>query len=129
MKGQLHHIEIYVKSLEKSYEFWSWLLSEMGYELYQSWNSGFSYVLGQTYLVFVQTEDKHLDIPFHRCKAGLNHLAFHGENKQFVDDITTKLKERGIPILYEEKHPHAGGNDNYGVYFEDPDRLKVEITL
>ena len=30
--------------------------------------------------------------------------------------------------LYEEKHPYAGGPDYYAVYFEDSDRMKVEIT-
>lgn len=128
MKGVLHHIEIYVKDLNKSKDFWGWLLHELGYKEYQTWPQGISYILEKTYIVFVQVEEKFLDIPYHRCRAGLNHLAFHGGSKEFVDDITLKLRIKGIKILYENKHPYAGGPDYYAVYFEDPDRMKVEIT-
>ncbi len=128
MKGTLHHIEIYVRDLNKSKEFWGWLLNELGYKEYQSWEHGISYILEKTYIVFVQVEEKFLDVPYHRCRAGLNHLAFHGGSNEFIDEITIKLKNRGVKILYEDKHPYAGGPDYYAVYFEDPDRMKVEIT-
>ncbi len=127
MKGTLHHIEIYVENLAKSKAFWGWLLEELGYKEYQSWPQGVSYILDQSYLVFVQVEEKYLDIPYHRCRAGLNHLAFHGGSKAFVDDMSLKLRQKGVQILYEDKHPYAGGQDYYAVFFEDPDRMKVEI--
>jgi catechol 2,3-dioxygenase-like lactoylglutathione lyase family enzyme len=129
MQGSLHHVEIYVRDLERSREFWAWLLERLGYTLYQEWSEGFSYILGETYIVFVQAESRFLDIPYHRCRAGLNHLAFHAESREFVDEITAELKARNIPILYPDRHPHAGGEDCYAVFFEDPDRMKVEITL
>ena len=128
MKGVLHHIEIYVKNLEKSKEFWGWLLAELGYREYQKWSKGISYILDNTYIVFVQVEDKYIDYNYHRCKPGLNHLAFYGESKNFVDEITKKLRNKGVRILYDDKHPYAGGANHYAVYFEDPDRMKVEIV-
>jgi len=126
-KGLLHHIELYVSNLDKSIEFWSWFLTDLGYELFQEWDQGKSYKLGETYIVFVQVEDKHLDISYHRCKAGLNHLAFHAESREHVDRITKELKEKNIKVLYEDKHPYAGGEGYYAVYFEDPERMKVEL--
>jgi len=128
MKGMLHHVEIYVKDLEKTKEFWGWLLAELGYSEYQSWEQGISYILDKSYLVFVQAEDRFLDAPYHRCRPGLNHLAFHGGSREFVDAITAKLKQKATKILYEDLHPYAGGEDYYAVYFEDPDRMKVEIV-
>ena len=128
MKGTLHHIELYVKDLNKSKEFWGWLLDELGYKEYQKWEQGISYILEKTYIVFVQVEERFLDIPYHRCRPGLNHLAFHGGSKAFVDKVTLKLREKNVKILYEDKHPYAGGEGYYAVYFEDPDRMKVEIT-
>lgn len=128
MKGTLHHVEIYVRDLETSRQFWSWLLERLGYTLFQEWDAGFSYLLGETYIVFVQVEDRYLDIPYHRCRAGLNHLAFHAESREFVDQITLELRSRGTTILYQDRHPYAGGEDYYAVFFEDPDRMKVEIT-
>jgi len=128
MKGSLHHIELYVKDLNKSIEFWGWLLGELGYKEYQQWEQGISYILDKTYIVFVQVEERFLDIPYHRCRPGLNHLAFDGGSKEFVDKVTLKLREMNVKLLYEDKHPYAGGEGYYAVYFEDPDRMKVEIT-
>lgn len=128
MKGTIHHIEINVSDLKKTIEFWGWLLPELGYEKYQEWNKGISYKLLDTYLVFVQTEEKFLDIIYHRKRTGLNHIAFHAESRAMIDDLTNGLKERKIEILYEDKHPFAGGKDYYAVFFEDPDRIKVELV-
>lgn len=129
MRGILNHVEIYVSNLEKTREFWGWLLPKLGYTEEFNQDAGIvNYFLGETYLVFVQTEERFLDSSYHRCKVGLNHLAFHGDGKEFVDEITDELREKGITILYEEKHPYAAGPDYYAVFFEDPDRIKVEIT-
>ena len=127
-KGLIHHIEINVSDLNKSIDFWGWLLAELGYELDQEWESGQSFRIGDTYIVFVQTEDKYKDIPYHRCRTGLNHLAFHAESRQQVDDLTKKLKEKDVLILYQNQHPFAGGKNHYAVFFEDPDRIKVELV-
>lgn len=127
-KGLLHHIEIYVSDLKRSSDLWGWLLEELGYKPFQKWSDGQSWKLGETYIVFVQTEERFLDVPYHRCRVGLNHLAFHADSRQQVDNITEKLKNKGITILYTEQHPFAGGDNHYAVYFEDPDRIKVELV-
>ncbi|MGG3621999.1 VOC family protein [Bacillus gobiensis] len=124
----LHHIEIYVSDLEKSIDFWSWLLDDLDYSLFQKWDEGASWKYRDTYLVFVQAKEKYQDVPYHRCRVGLNHLAFHARSFEHVDQMTAKLKEKGIPILYEDKQPYAGGPQHYAVYFEDPDRIKVELV-
>ncbi|WP_107841306.1 VOC family protein [Metasolibacillus meyeri] len=127
-KGLLHHIELYVSNLAHSVEFWGWFLEELGYEPFQKWETGQSWKLADTYIVFVQTEERFLDIPYHRCRVGLNHLAFHANSREHVDAMTTKLQEKGIHLLYTKKHPFAGGEQYYAVYFEDPDRIKVELV-
>ncbi|MEZ4978654.1 MAG: VOC family protein [Chitinophagales bacterium] len=128
MKGTLHHIEIYVSNLEKSKEFWTWFLSELGYEIFQTWEEGISYKLANTYLVFVQTEAAFLEHFYHRKRTGLNHLAFHAESRAMVDTFREKLIERKIPLLYDNKYPFAGGANYYALFFEDPDRIKVELV-
>jgi catechol 2,3-dioxygenase-like lactoylglutathione lyase family enzyme len=124
----LHHLEIYVSNLSKTIDFWDWFLTELGYEPYQKWDSGISWKYGNTYIVFAQAEERFLDVPYHRSRAGLNHLAFHAKSKEQVDQITKQLKEKGVNILYQEKHPFAGGDSHYAVFFEDPDRIKVELV-
>jgi catechol 2,3-dioxygenase-like lactoylglutathione lyase family enzyme len=129
MRGQLHHVEIYVSDLKTSREFWDWLFTHLGYTLYSEWPQGVSWRLGVTYLVFVQTEERFKDVEYHRCRTGLNHLAFHGGSREEVDELTELLKSRGVKILYEDKHPYAGGPNYYAVFFEDPDRIKVEVVV
>lgn len=128
MKGTLHHIELYVSNLQESKKFWSWFLQELGYDEFQQWDGGISYKLNDTYIVFVQANEKYLDIPYHRKRVGLNHLAFHAESRAEVDQMKEKLKEKDITILYEDQYPFAGGPNYYALYFEDPDRIKVELV-
>ncbi|MDM5207720.1 VOC family protein [Cytobacillus kochii] len=127
-KGMIHHIELYVSELSRSVAFWDALLTELGYSRFQTWEYGQSWKIENSYLVIVQVEEKYLDIPYHRCRVGLNHLAFHAQSREQVDVITEKLRENHVTILYEDKHPFAGGTGHYAVYFEDPDRMKVEIV-
>ena len=123
-----HHVEMNVSNLEKSAEFWGWFLSELGYAPFQKWDKGVSYKNGAAYIVFVQTEERFMDISFHRGRTGLNHLAFHADSREQVNEMTRKLREKGIPVLYEDRHPYAGGPSHYAVFFEDPDRIKVELV-
>ncbi|MBM7633087.1 VOC family protein [Geomicrobium sediminis] len=127
-RGLIHHIEIYVSNLEMSTMFWESLLESLGYFKDQQWELGVSWKLGDTYLVFVQTEERYLDVAYHRKRTGLNHLAFYADSKEHVDQLTLQLKDQGVTVLYEEHHPYAGGESHYAVYFEDPDRIKVEIV-
>lgn len=124
----LHHVELNVSDLDKAEEFWGWFLGKLGYERYQKWDQGLSYRQGKTYIVFVQTETKYMDVPYHRSRVGLNHVAFHAESREHVDQMTAELRERGTTILYLDRHPYAGGEEHYAVFFEDPDRIKVELV-
>jgi catechol 2,3-dioxygenase-like lactoylglutathione lyase family enzyme len=124
----IHHIELYVSDLNVSMDFWEWLLGGLGYTRFQSWENGSSFKLGETYLVFVQVEDRFKDKSYHRCGVGLNHLAFQARSREQVDEVTRILEQREVPILYQDRHPYAGGGTHYAVYFEDPDRIKAELV-
>lgn len=128
LMGLIHHIEINVSNLQRSKEFWSDILSRIGYSLFQEWDMGFSWQLGQSYLVFVQTAERFLEATYHRGHTGLNHLAFWAASRKQVDEMKSLLEEKGTKILYPERYPYAGGNDYYALYFEDPDRIKVELV-
>lgn len=62
--------------------------------------NGKSWRLDDMYIGFVQSETRYLDIPYHRGRVGFNHLAFHATSRHQVDEITRKLRDRGITILY-----------------------------
>jgi catechol 2,3-dioxygenase-like lactoylglutathione lyase family enzyme len=124
----LHHVELYVGDLERSLRFWTPLLTKLGYQEYQRWSEGVSYIHGDTYLCFVQAPSEHLAAGYHRKRIGLNHLAFQATSRTQVDELAAWVKSEGITLLYEDAHPYAGGPDYYALYCEDPDRIKVEVV-
>ena len=65
----------------------------------------------------------------HRCGVGLNHLAFRVENRAAVDALRAWCRKKKIPMLSDERYPFAtGGTDDYALFVEDPDRIKVEFV-
>lgn len=126
--GALHHVELYVSSLEASRRFWEPLLRALAHEPYQSWAEGFSFRLGATYLVFVQAAAPHLQAGYHRRRVGLNHVAFHAASPEQVAELTRWVRASGYRLLYEDRHPLAGGPRHHALYCEDPDGIKVEIV-
>ena len=124
--GALHHLELYVDDLEASVGFWGWLLLELGWECVLEWDEGCSYRWGDTTLVLVQAPEGAR--PLDRRSAGLNHLAFRVDTEDEVERLTENLRARGVRVLYEDRHPFAGGTDHYAVFCEDPDGLKVEVV-
>lgn len=123
--GQLHHVELNASDLDASLEFWGWFLGELGYELKNDWEGGRSWVNGPTYVVLVEAEAP--NHPFDRRGPGLNHLAFHAASREQVDDITDGIRARDdASVLYEDRHPYAGGY--YALYGEGPDGQKVEVV-
>lgn len=125
----LHHVELYVRDLERSITFWTPFLAFLGYEA-ERWSGGISYFKGEgeTYLCLLPAAPEHLAAGYHRKRIGLNHLAFKGESREQVDRITEWLRESGHTVLYPDRHPHAGGPHSYAVFLEDPDRLKLEVV-
>ncbi|OMI02957.1 hypothetical protein BTA30_01895 [Bacillus swezeyi] len=124
----IHHIELYVSNVERSKRFWGWFLKELGYEVYQQWKGGISWKANGAYIVLVQAEARFLEAGYHRCRVGLNHLAFQAASRAQVDEMTEQLVARGYRMLYEDRHPFAGGAGHYALYAEDPDRIKVELV-
>lgn len=44
----LHHVELWVPDLERGKAQWGWLLGELGYQQFQDWPAGRSWLLGAT---------------------------------------------------------------------------------
>lgn len=123
--GQLHHVELCAVDLEASLDFWGWLLTELGYDAKNEWDGGRSWINGPTYVVVKRADDS--DRPFDRHASGLNHLAFHADSRERVDELTAGVRKRSdSTVLYEDRHPYAGGY--YALYCEDPEGIKVEVV-
>lgn len=127
-ENMLHHIETYVSDLKTSREFYDFLLTKLGYSLYQEWEEGVSFKKAEQYLVFVQTPKDFLEEGYHRCRTGLNHLAFHAGTPDDIDQWRKEFLTRRVKLLYDDRYPHAGGPDHYALYLEDPDGIKIELV-
>lgn len=125
----LHHIELYVRDLERSVAFWTPFMALLGYEP-DRWSGGMNYVRGrgEPYLCLLHADPEHVDAGYHRRRIGLNHLAFRGESRAQVDAIAHWVKASGHTLLYEDRHPFAGGPGYYALFCEDPDRFKLEVV-
>ncbi len=127
MAHPLSHVEIYASDLKASVAFWQPLLEWLGWTSYQKWDDGQSWVSDGVYLVWVQAPEATRLVPYHRRNPGLNHLAFLAPDIQSIDALTLWLAEHQVKILYPSRHPRAGGSEYYGVFFEDPEGIKVEV--
>jgi catechol 2,3-dioxygenase-like lactoylglutathione lyase family enzyme len=125
----LHHIELYVSDLDRSCAFWTPFMAMLGYDA-ERWSGGMNYVRGDEdpYLCLLPAPAEHLAAGYHRKRVGLNHLAFRGTSREQVDQIVAWVRASGHTLLYEDRHPFAGGPDYYAVFCEDPDRIKLEVV-
>jgi catechol 2,3-dioxygenase-like lactoylglutathione lyase family enzyme len=67
---------------------------------------------------------------FHRKRTGLNHVAFRVLSGELVDRFVSEfLGPRSSQPLYggAKKYPEYV-EGCYAVYFEDPDRIKIEVV-
>lgn len=51
LEGSLHHVELWVPSLERAREECGWILTSLGYSPDQNWDQGISWRRGTTYIV------------------------------------------------------------------------------
>lgn len=125
----LHHVELYVSNLERSIAFWTPFMAMLGYES-DRWSEGMNYVRGQgePYFCLLQADPEHVVAGYHRKRVGLNHLAFSVSSRAQVDEVARWVKANGYTLLYEDRHPYAGGPNYYAVFCEDPDRFKLEVV-
>src|SRR5205823_4485781 len=121
----LEHLDISVSDLERSGAFWAAFLKDLGYREFAKSATGWSWTNDESTIFLLQAESGYLDPPYHRKRVGLNHLAFAVSDPKQVDAMATRLKERNIPLLYGGPRT---GRTTYAVFFEDPDRIKIEVV-
>ncbi len=124
--GAVHHIELWVPDLARAAAEWGWLLTELGYRPFQEWETGRSWRLGPTYLV-IEASPAMSAADHDRLRPGLNHLAFHAADEDRVDALAVEAGHHGWTLLFPDRHPHAGGEDQYAAYLENADGYEVEL--
>jgi catechol 2,3-dioxygenase-like lactoylglutathione lyase family enzyme len=125
--GAIHHLELWVPNLDRAIVSWGWLLTALGYRMFQDWPGGRSWQAGDAYIVVEQsparTASRH-----DRCRPGLNHLAFHVSSRQQVDELTAEALLHGWKLMFSDMHPYAGGPQHYAAYLENSDGFEAELV-
>lgn len=125
--GTLHHVELWVPDIDRATAQWGWLLTELGYQPFQEWPDGRSWILAATYIVVEQSPDLAAN-EHDRKRPGLNHLAFHAGDRTRIDALAAAAPANGWTLLFTDKHPHAGGAQSYAAYLSNTDGYEVELT-
>lgn len=126
-RGAFNHLDLNVRNLVASKAFYDDMLGWLGYHPYQAWEGGYSWRKGDAYLTLVQAGPEYLGPGYHRKRVGVNHLAFSVASADEVEQFHQGfLLARGLPVLYGG--PLEDPSGTYAVFFEDPDRLKLELV-
>ncbi len=133
MKGQFDHIQINVTNLRKSEKFYESFLGWLGYEkiidISDTNKDIAQWRQGRSRLILTQCRQEFLHHGFHRKRVGINHISFWAPTRQVVDRFYREvLLPKRHKILYggpKEYPDYVRGY--YAVYFEDPDRIKLEL--
>jgi catechol 2,3-dioxygenase-like lactoylglutathione lyase family enzyme len=129
MKASLYHVQLNVSDAKVSLPFYKDFFSYLEYKIIEQSSEHICFSNSTTDFWIIETDKVHKENKFHRKNTGLNHLAFRLNSKEEVDlFVADFLKTKGIATLYEtpKAFPEYGG-EYYSVFFEDPDRIKLEV--
>ena len=122
---QTGHIGINVGDIGRSRDFYRRVF---GFEVMtESYESGREFVFlgydGRLVLTLWQQASGRFD----SGRPGLHHLSFHVPTADDVRNAEARLRQMNVRMVYEGIVPHADGAASGGIYFEDPDGIRLEI--
>jgi catechol 2,3-dioxygenase-like lactoylglutathione lyase family enzyme len=129
-KHPVHHFQIQVSNIHESSTFYGELLGRLGFTKVFETDGMVEWQKEGTRIIVAQCPKRFLDRGYHRKRVGLNHIAFRAPSRATVDALYHDyLLPNKIRILYggpKEWKDYDPGY--YAVYFEDPDRIKLELV-
>jgi lactoylglutathione lyase len=122
------HIGLNVTDLDRSRDFYSRVL---GYELVAQSPLGTQEARRYAFLgrdgVPLLTLWQQAETGYGAERSGLHHLSFQVDSVDEVRAAEKVLRELGAVFHHEGIVPHREGADSGGVFFEDPDGIRLEI--
>lgn len=127
--GTFAHVFLHVSSVEKSAQFYDLVLRQLGWVRTMRDPEWAAWTHGNQAFFIVIVGEKYRAAGYHRKRIGMNHVAFHVESRDAVDSFAKHMEANAVPLLYEgpKEYPEYRVG-YYAVYFEDPDRIKVEVA-
>ena len=131
MITKIHHFEYNVSNLKKTKKFYDNFLKLLGWRRFMTQKDLVGYTNGFTKLFLIQVEKRFNNSGFHRKHIGLNHIAFWVKSRNDVDRFNRFLISKKITVLYGGPRDYSAeySKGYYAVFFEDPDRIKLEVVF
>ncbi|MER5319609.1 VOC family protein [Streptosporangium roseum] len=125
MTFQTGHVGLNVSDLDRSKDFY---LKIFGFEVFrESAEADRRYALlgadGKLLLTLWQQSEGR----FATGTPGLHHLSFQVPDIETVHRAETVIRELGATLHHDGVVPHGEGASSGGVFFEDPDGIRLEI--
>ena len=130
MKASLYHVQVNVRDRRVSLPFYRALFEALEFRLIHDGPDAAGFSDGRTSLWLLETPAEHRPQGYHRKRTGLNHVAFRVAHREDVDRFAAEfLAPRGIKSLYGTPREFPEYRPGYyAVFFEDPDRVKLEVA-
>lgn len=119
------HIGLNVNDLERSKDFYR---EVFGFELKgESTDAERKFAMLANNGKLVLTLWQQSSAEFSKQTAGLHHLSFQAKSVGQIKEIETKLREKDVKLIYDGIVLHSEGAKSGGIFFEDPDGIRLEI--
>ncbi|WP_377270309.1 VOC family protein [Peterkaempfera sp. SMS 1(5)a] len=122
---QTSHIGLNVTDLDRSIAFYRSLFS---FEVAREGSGAdrrFAFLSQEGTLVLTLWEQS--EGSFTTGSPGLHHLSFQVDTLEEVRAAERKLQELGAAFQYEGVVPHSEGSASGGIFFTDPDGIRLEV--
>jgi len=130
MQASVYHLQLNVRDAAAALPFYRALLGFLDYRVTHEQPGVLGMSNGGTdFWLIAAPADRRRHAP-HRKNPGLNHIALRVASLADVERFHEEfLKARGIPVLYGGPREYPEYRPGYySVFFEDPDRLKLEVV-
>lgn len=122
---QTGHVGLNVTNLERSKAFYA---AAFGFQIAgESKEEGRKYAFLGDGRRLVLTLWEQSEGAFSKTTPGLHHLSFQVPSAEDVAAAERRLRAMGARLLYDGLVPHGEGASSGGVFFEDPDGVRLEI--